>query len=112
MEIVMPLDMRKLLPICVLCGCFFFTQKSHAFDYEKYNSDHHKLRSLTPHDNIASPSKNQEESKSHLMKELVSKVLDAMQSDAVPAKLFDTNTNFSIYFKPAKISKIGITYKF
>ncbi len=108
----MPLDMRKLLPICVLCGCFFFTQKSHAFDYQKYNSDHHKLRALTPNNTIATPSKNQEESKSHLMKELLGKVLDAMQSDAVPAKLFDTSSNISVYFKPAKISKIGITYKF
>ncbi len=108
----MPQDMCKLLPVCVLCGCFFFTQKSHAFDYQRYTNDHHKLRALTPSDNITTPSKKQEESKSDTMKELLGKILDAMQSDAVPAKLFDTNTNFSIYFKPAKISKIGITYKF
>ncbi len=104
--------LSRLLSVYVLCGCFFFTQKSHAFDYQKYNRDHHKLHALTPNSTIATPSKNQEESKSHLIKELLGKVLDAMQSDAVPAKLFNTNTNFSVYFKPAKISKIGITYKF
>jgi len=109
---MMYINLSRLLPVCVLCSCFFFTQKSYAFDYAKYKSEHRQLRSLTPSATTATPGKNVHESKSHPMKELLSKVLDAMQSDAVPAKLFDTSTNFSVYFKPAKISKIGVTYRF
>lgn len=105
-------NIYKLLPACILCSCFCLTEKSYAFDYQKYDSNHHQLRTLTPVDPIATPSKNQNASKSHPMKELLAKVLHAMQSDAVPPKLFDTSSNFSIYFKPAKISKIGVTYKF
>ena len=105
-------DVNRFLSISILCSCFLLTQKSYAFDYEKYNKEHRQLRSLTPVSTATPSVKEKKEEKSHLMKELVSKVLEAMQSDAVPAKLFDTSTNVSIYFKPAKISKIGITYKF
>jgi hypothetical protein len=105
-------DVNRFLSISILCSCFLLTQKSYAFDYEKYNKEHRQLRSLTPISSATASVKEKKEEKSPVMKEFITKLLDAMQSDAVPAKLFDTNTNFSIYFKPAKISKIGITYKF
>ncbi len=105
-------NLRRIVPVCLLCGSFLFTQKSYAFDYEKYNSERKQLRSLAPLTPSAASSHSNQEEKSGIMKEFVTKLLDAMQSDAVPARLFDTNTDISIYFKPAKISKVGITYKF
>jgi hypothetical protein len=105
-------NVNRFLSVSILCSCFLLTQKSYAFDYEKYNKEHRQLRSIAPVSSVTVPVKEKKEEKAPVMKEFITKLLDAMQSDAVPAKLFDTNTNFSIYFKPAKISKIGITYKF
>ena len=104
----------KFVSVCLLCGFCLVGQKSHAFDYGKYNKEHRQLRSLSSATTTtavsASGTKNKE--KSTVLKDFMQKVLTAMDSDTVPAKLFETNRNFSVYFKPAKISKLGITYKF
>ncbi len=108
----MQFRIRGILPLCILFGCCFFSQKSYAFDYNRYNKEHRQLRSLTaatPADAITKPSK---ESKSKAFENFANRLLEAMQSDAVPARIFDTGTDISFYFKPAKVTKLGIKYKF
>jgi|GEM_PF-2222719 len=108
------LSIRRILPVWIVCSCFFFAHKAFAFDYEKYKNEHSRLRNIpSPVTQInASDQTHESEEKSSGLKDFMEQVLTAMQSDAVPVKIFDATEKFSIYFKPAKISKLGIKYKF
>ncbi len=108
------LSIRRILPMWMICSCFFFAHKAFAFDYEQYKNEHSRLRSVTSPltQVIASGETRESEEKSSGLKDFMEQVLTAMQSDAVPVKIFDATETFSIYFKPAKVSKLGIKYKF
>ncbi len=106
---------KYFLPLCIMFGCFFVPTKSFSFDYKTYAKERHQLRSLTSAQtstSIVGSSSVTKKSKSSIIKEFTSKLLEALDSDLVPAKLFETSKGFSIYLKPAKISKIGLKYKF
>ncbi len=103
---------RNIFSVCILCGCFFCSTKSYAFDYATYQKTHKQLRSLTPSESTASGSLPGKAKKEHLFSTFTRKLLEALDSDRVPVKVFDTNGNLSFYFKPAKITKIGFKYKF
>ncbi len=85
--------------------------KSYSFDYKTYSKQMHQLRSLTPKTTI-SPKSNQKQRKSSALKNVTKNLLEALDSDLVPAKLFNEHKRVSVYFKPAKISKIGLRYRF
>jgi hypothetical protein len=108
------LSIKRILPVCIACGCFFFAQKGFAFDYKQYDNEHSRLRSVSSPltQVIGSGETHESEEKSSGLKDFMEQVLTAMQSDAVPVKIFDATETFSVYFKPAKISKLGIKYKF
>ena len=108
----MRLRIRSLMPLYLLCSCYLFAPKSFAFDYDKYKRDHKQLRSLTPATTADAQSTPSKRSKSKAMEKFAGILLEAMQSDTVPTKIFNTGSNISFYFKPAKITKVGITYKF
>ncbi len=111
----MNLYKKYFLPLCILFGCFIVPAKSFSFDYKTYAKERHQLRSLTPPDTLTTATESSSEtkkSKSSIIKEFTSKLLEALDSDLVPVKIFKTSKGFSIYLKPAKISKIGFKYKF
>lgn len=104
---------RNIFSLCILCGCFFCTPKSFAFDYKTYNKAHKQLRSLEPaNSTIKNSHLNKRVKKEHLLSSVTKKLLEALDNDRVPVKIFDTSGNFSFYFKPAKITKVGFKYKF
>ena len=96
---------------CLLCGCFLFPVKSLSFDYKQYNKDHRQLRS-TDSSGSLTPVTHEKEDKQSAIKEITKSLLEALNSDLVPAKMFNANNELSLYFKPAKISKVGFKYKF
>ncbi|HHD77344.1 MAG TPA: hypothetical protein ENK93_01050 [Campylobacteraceae bacterium] len=108
----MLLHLRIAMPFCILFGCCFFSQKGYAFDYNKYDKTRKQMRALTP----AAPSQGEirpaASGKSGAFEKFANRLLEAMESDIIPAKIFDTGTGVSFYFKPAKITKLGIRYKF
>ncbi len=108
----MRLHIRTAMPLCILFGCCFFSSKSYAFDYDKYNKDHKQLRAIKSGTLVQGETKQSKMSKSKAFERFASQVLEAMDNDAIPTKIFDTGTNISFYFKPAKITKLGIRYKF
>lgn len=105
--------LRALLPLCMVLGCCFFPQKGFAFDFKKYEREQRQLRSLTPSNATSTSARTADPKKrSRAFALFADKLLEALQSDAVPTKIFDTGTNLSFYFKPAKVTKLGIQYKF
>ncbi len=107
----MILQKNNFVYSCVLCGCFLFPSKSLAFDYKEYNKEHHQIRSLKSQSTLT-PTTQGKEDKESAIKEFTHKVLEALNSDLVPVKMFDASNEWSLYFKPAKISKLGFKYKF
>jgi hypothetical protein len=109
----MAFDIRNIFSLCILCGCFFCTPKSFAFDYKSYYNAHKQLRSFEPATdaNKVSPL-NRKGKKEHLLSSFTKTVLEALDNERVPVKMFDTRSNFSFYFKPAKVTKVGFKYKF
>ena len=104
---------KYFIVFSILIGCFILPTKSYAFDYKSYTKELHQIRSLTPANKTVTPVKNnRKQSKSSAIKEITKKLLEALDSDLVPAKLFNAKQTFSVYFKPAKITKLGIRYKF
>jgi len=76
-----------------------------------------QVRSLTPsagtHGNVKTTARTEEKkSKTKIVKVIVEKLFEALDSDVIPAKMFRASNSVSFYFKPAKITKIGIKYKF
>ena len=110
----MTLYKKYFLPLCILFGCCVAPVKSFSFDYKTYAKERHQLRSVEPANGTLSSSKSttRKKSKANVIKDITSKLLEALNSDLVPAKLFHASNGFSIYIKPAKISKIGFKYKF
>ena len=104
--------LQRLFPACILCGCFLFSHKAHAFDYGKYDKQHKQIRSIPPSQNSGGAAVQGKQENSHAFQMFANQLLEAMQNDAVPAKFFDAGSNLSFYFKPAKITKIGFKYKF
>lgn len=106
---------RTLFPVCILCSCFLFAQKSFAFDYQKYSKERKQIRSLTPTDRIAAEipkstpkKKRSDKAFAHFTQTL----LEAMDTDIPLATLFDSGNGLSLYFKPSKVTKVGFRYKF
>jgi len=104
--------LQRLFPACILCGCFLFSHKAHAFDYGKYEKQHKQIRSIPPSQKGGTTSVHGTKESSQAFQMFANRLLEAVQSDAAPAKLFDAGRNLSFYFKPAKITKIGFKYKF
>ncbi len=107
---------RTLFPVCIVCGCFLFAQKSFAFDYQEYSKESRQIRSLTPTDHISAKisekstatKKRSDRAFSHFTQTL----LEAMDTDIPLATLFDNGSDLSLYFKPAKVTRVGFRYKF
>ncbi len=106
---------RTLIPVCILCSCFLFAQKSFAFDYQKYSKERKQIRSLTPTDRIAAgipettpTKKRSDRAFSHFTQTL----LEAIDTDIPLATLFDNGSDLPLYFKPAKVTRVGFRYKF
>ncbi len=88
--------------------------KSYSFDYKSYSKQMHQLRSLSPKSTLTAKSEKQtqKQRKSSALKNITNKLLEALDNDLVPAKLFNEKKTVSVYFKPAKISKLGLRYRF
>jgi len=105
----MPFPVKKTLFAYLFCSTFLFLHKLFAFDFESY---HHQQRSVpSVAQPVAQPAAAQKHEKSSVQR-FVSHLLESFGNDIVPVKMFDTSKKFSIYFKPAKVTKLGIRYKF
>ncbi len=107
----MALQKNNFVYSCVLCGCFLLPSKSLAFDYKEYKKEHYQIRSIDSQTSLT-PNSQAKEEKQSTFKDFTHKVLEALNSDLVPVKMFDATNEWSLYFKPAKISKLGFKYKF
>ena len=109
---------RYFLSFCVLLGCCVAPGKVYAFDYKSYSKEMRQVRSLTPSSEVQGSVKETEgqaqgkKSKTKIVKVIVEKLFEALDSDAVPAKMFRASNSLSFYFKPAKVTKIGFKYRF
>ena len=106
---------KYLFPLCLFFSCFIAPSKSLCFDYKTYSKQIHNLRIITPSSKTITPVQTQNKIKKkrpNIVKEFATKLLNALNSDIVTAKLFETSSGLSIYIKPAKISKIGVKYRF
>ena len=98
-------------------GCCGFADKIYAFDYQSYAKQTKKIRSVEKGgvkvvQGGDSSTQRRSKGKESIAKVIIEKLLSSLDNDSVPAKMFKANRKFSIYFKPAKITKIGIRYKF
>ena len=104
---------RSLFAVVLMFWACGAVTKVNAFDYKRYSLETKQIRSLTP---VANDSKvvkkGTKNAKSSLGREVVQKLLEALDSDLVPAKMFRTQRTFSLYFKPAKVTKFGVKYRF
>ncbi len=105
----MPFPVKKTFFAYLFCSSFLFLHKLFAFDFESYHRQQRSIPSMAQH--VAQPTTIQKREKSSVQR-FVSHLLESFDNDIVPVKMFDTSEKFSIYFKPAKISKLGIRYKF
>jgi hypothetical protein len=109
---------KYFLMLCMIVGCWIIPGKAHAFDYKVYSKEMRQIRSVNSaattfkRENESSTGVKEKKSKSKAFKVIVSKLLEALDSDMVPAKMFKANQQFSIYLKPARVTKFGIKYKF
>ena len=108
---------RYFLSVCMIFGCCIAPGKLHAFDYKTYSKEMRQVRSLTPSAATqgsvkATAHPGEKKRKTKIVKVIVEKLFEALDSDVVPAKMFRASNSVSFYFKPAKITKIGIKYKF
>jgi len=109
---------RYFLSFCVLLGCCVAPGKMYAFDYKSYNKEMRQVRSLTTvsevqgSENATAGQSEGKKSKTKVVKVIVEKLFEALDSDAVPAKMFRASNSLSFYFKPAKVTKIGFKYRF
>jgi len=105
----MPFSVRKTFFAYLFCSSFLFLHKLFAFDFESYHRQQRSVPSMEQ--NVAHPATPQKHEKSSVQR-FVSHLLESFDNDIVPAKMFNTSETFSIYFKPAKVTKLGIRYKF
>ncbi len=105
------MSLGRIFVVSMMCS-FCFSHKAFAFDYDTYSKTHKQLRAINPDTTITTAVRNNKHQSTNAFAVFTQQLLQAMQSDAVPVKVFDTGTNISLYFKPAKVTKIGIKYKF
>ncbi len=104
---------RYILSVSMVVGCWVMPGKVHAFDYKTYSKEVRQIRTLMPPESGEKPVvKGEKKSRSKAFKTVVNKLLEALDSDLVPARIFQTGDAFSLYFKLARVTKFGIKYRF
>lgn len=108
---------RYFFALLIFLGCCGFGHKAYAFDYQSYAKQTKQIRSVEKGGGKVmqggdTSTQRRGSGKESIAKVIIGKILSTLDSDTVPAKMFKANRKFSIYFKPAKVTKIGVRYKF